>query len=429
MRRSGVRIPIPPIDNQRLTEEGFCCHTLKSYPIVVFMKPTTKRLSTRQLLKKVARIPNLYRHSKNGIYYGITKKGGKPRDFSLGTTDSVVARGRLREELDKLEQTIPQKRGMTLRHLIEKFRELNSGKEPKTIATNESILKRFSEISWASYLDTRVSKIRSTDIDRWLSQHEGRLKNRSYNRYAGILRSLFDIALREGAIHKSPFDSIKTPNKALTKVDRRIPTWEEFDEILEAIRSQRFSAHAEDSADFLEFLARAGVGQAEACELKWKDIDFKANEIHLFRKKTKTPFVNLMAKDLRGFLEALKERRTELISPEDKVFKVKDAKKALIQACKQLSLPNVYSQRNLRQLRIVTELRAGIDPKLISKRQAHKDGGRLIMSTYSEVMSADQRDYESSQLAKFDTYITGSARKGFKILPRNNDLSKNKARS
>ena len=171
------------------------------------------------------------------------------------------------------------------------------------------------------------------------------------------------------------------------------------------------------------------MGQAEACELKWKDIDFKANEIHLFRKKTKTPFVNLMAKDLRGFLEALKERRTELISPEDKVFKVKDAKKALIQACKQLSLPNVYSQRNLRQLRIVTELRAGIDPKLISKRQAHKDGGRLIMSTYSEVMSADQRDYESSQLAKFDTYITGSARKGFKILPRNNDLSKNKARS
>ncbi|NDC23360.1 MAG: hypothetical protein EB120_02580 [Proteobacteria bacterium] len=429
MRRSWVQIPLPPLDSQQLTKTHFCCHTLKSYPIVVFMKPQTKRLSTRQLLKKVARIPNLYRHSRNGIYYGITKKGGTPRDFSLGTTDPIVAKGRLREELDKLEQTIPQKRGMTLRHLIQKFRELNSGKEPKTIATNESILKKFSEVSWPSYLDTRVSRIRSTDLDRWLSHHEGRLKNTSYNRYAGVLRSLFDIALREGAIHKSPFDLVKTPNKALTKVDRRIPSWEEFNAIIKAIRGQRFSAHADDSADFLEFLARAGVGQAEACELKWKDIDFEANEIHLFRKKTKTPFVNLMAKDLRDFLQGLKDKRSELVSPEEKVFKVKDAKKSLIQACKQLNLAHIYSQRNLRQLRIVTELRAGIDPKFISKRQAHKDGGRLIMNTYSEVLSTDQRNYESSQLAKLDSYITGSAGKGLKILPRNNNFTKNKASS
>ncbi len=59
-----------------------------------------------------------------------------------------------------------------------------------------------------------------------------------------------------------------------------------------------------------------------------------------------------------------------------RVFKVKDAKKALSAACARLNLPH-FSQRNLRQSLIRRLIRAKVDVKSISKWQGHQDGGQL----------------------------------------------------
>jgi hypothetical protein len=54
-----------------------------------------KQQSTRQLLRKIAHIPCLYRHKLNGTYYGIKKFSGKRKEHSLQTTDRKIAERKL----------------------------------------------------------------------------------------------------------------------------------------------------------------------------------------------------------------------------------------------------------------------------------------------------------------------------------------------
>jgi integrase len=68
----------------------------------------------------------------------------------------------------------------------------------------------------------------------------------------------------------------------------------------------------------------------------------------------------------------------------EKVFRVKDAKKAITAACKRLRLP-AYSHRSFRRMFITRALERGIDVKTVSLWQGHRDGGKLILDTYSHV--------------------------------------------
>ena len=87
---------------------------------------------------------------------------------------------------------------------------------------------------------------------------------------------------------------------------------------------------------------------------------------------------------LRPLLLAMKERTRGRVPASARVFKIKDAKKALSAACQRLKLPH-FSQRNLRQSLIRRLIRAKVDVKSISKWQGQQDGGQLILDTYTEV--------------------------------------------
>lgn len=115
------------------------------------------------------------------------------------------------------------------------------------------------------------------------------------------------------------------------------PTSEEFQRIVADIRSQEYNADAEGSADFIEFLGLAGLGQAEAGSLRWCDIDWEAEQVSTFRHKTQSRFYFPLYPQLRPLLESRKARcETTTDQP---VFRIKDAKKALSASCKRLELP------------------------------------------------------------------------------------------
>jgi integrase len=86
-------------------------------------------------------------------------------------------------------------------------------------------------------------------------------------------------------------------------------------------------------------------------------------------------------------------------SPNQKIFKIQDAKKALTSACSRLGLHH-FTQRNLRQLLIRQLWQKGIDRKLIAKWQGHRDGGRLIIDTYTDVFGDDDAAYRLQELKK-----------------------------
>jgi integrase len=124
----------------------------------------------------------------------------------------------------------------------------------------------------------------------------------------------------------------------------------------------------------------AGLGQAEASSLTRADVDFEAGRIITFRHKTSQGFAIPIFTQLRPLLERLCEGK----STQDKIFKIANAKHALTNACKPLRFPP-FNQRSLRRMFITRAIERSVDVKVIAEWQGHRDGGKLILDTYSHV--------------------------------------------
>lgn len=350
------------------------------------------------LYVKVPGVVGLYRHAVSDRYYGVKKIKGKRRERSLETTDRKIAERRLKEWIASLEKVDGEMEKTTLGQLRASFVAVNKGKSDSSQCINEGVLREFSTW-WPHGLDFQVRNIRPSHLEEWLAIQERRLKNTTYNRYAGVLKQMFELAVKDRIIAESPFDRVATRWKKPQTPVRRVPTVEQFEAIVTDIRSQKFSRHARATADFLEFLGLAGLGQAEASSLMWHNVDFEKNCMSVRRHKTDVRFSVPIYPHLSPLMERLKAEAGAKATPTALVFKIKDAKKALTGACERLGLPH-FSQRNLRQCLIMRLWKLSVDKKLIAKWQGHQDGGQLILDTYTEVFGSDDAEYERLQLAK-----------------------------
>jgi integrase len=127
----------------------------------------------------------------------------------------------------------------------------------------------------------------------------------------------------------------------------------------------------------------AGLGKAEAAALRQSDIDWERETIITFRHKTKSGFAIPIYPQLKPLL--LRRRRAD--APNERVFKINDAKRAIANACHRLNMPQ-YSHISFRRMFITRAIERGVDVKVISEWQGHKDGGKLILDTYSHVNRA-----------------------------------------
>jgi integrase len=302
-----------------------------------------RKVAVREWVK-VPNIPGLYRHTVSGRYYGVKTIHGRRKERSLGTTDRKIAERRHCEWIGNLQRVDRERERTTLRELLERFVAVTQGRSIKTQKTNRSIIRHVMK-TWPGGIDIEVRQIRPSHLDEWLALHETRLKNTTYNRYAGLLKQLFEIAAKD-----------------------RI--------IVEEIRTQRYAKFTASTADFVEFLGLAGVGQAEASSLTWGNVDWNNQRMSFRRHKTDARFYVPIYPHLRPLLERLKET-AESMARNAAVFHIRDAKNALKAACERLGYPN-FSQRNIRQCLIVRLWKAGVDKKLIAKWQGHQDGGQLI---------------------------------------------------
>lgn len=347
---------------------------------------------------KIPNFPCLYRNTRTGAYYAEKKVKGKRREMSLRTTDRKIAERRLKDWIGSLDKVDVEVEKTTLRALFQSFIRINKGKSDSSKDILNLVLGDFAKW-WSHGLDFQVRKVRPSHLEEWLALQEEKHKNTTYNRYAGVLRQVFLQAVNDRIISESPFDRVRTKSKRPQKPVRRVPTVDQLAAIVQSVRTQPGSAHAEDSANFLEFLGLAGVGQAEASSLTWDDVDFAKEQIQFRRHKTDQRFAVPIYAHLRPLLERLHKQAGGPIPAGQRVLQINDAKKALRNACIRLKLPH-FSQRNLRQCLIRRLWQSGVDRKLIAKWQGHQDGGQLILDTYTEVFGADDVQYEQQQLAK-----------------------------
>jgi integrase len=270
---------------------------------------------------------------------------------------------------------------LTLAQLCDRWMATKRTAKPKTLAQKTYIVEQI-KAHWPGGATQRVRDIVSSQADLFLA--EFRFGASSQNGFVTVLRELFEFAVRDNCVAKSPCSHLKFRKRE--KPIRLTPTYEQFKAIIADVRAQRFNAGAQDSADFLEFLGLAGLGQAEARSLTRTDIDFDAGRIITFRHKTSTGFAIPIFPQVRPLLERLCEGK----SNSDNFFKVRDAKKALAGACRRLGYA-AFSQRSLRRMFITRAIQLGIDVKTISEWQGHKDGGKLILDAYSHVNPVHSR--------------------------------------
>ena len=332
---------------------------------------------------------HLYRYQPNKRYYAVFRKNGKLTFRSLKTTDRKLAERRLVDEEKKAGKIDERYEHMLLSQLLTLYESRLPQYAPATGRTRASILKIFKE-TWIHGLDVPIGEITPAQLELWLSEHRARMKRVSCNEYIRFLHQLFTLAIDSRALSESPASGIKMLKKE--KPVRLTPTWEQFNALVTAVRTQRFNADAKETGDLMEFMGLAGLGQAECARILGEHVDFAHNRITAYRAKTDTPFTIPLFPQLQPFLDRLNtEGRVQVGKA---LFKVKDPKKAIVAACGRLGYPN-FSPRSLRRCFITRAIEKGVDFKTLASWQGHQDGGALIAKTYSHL-----RNEHSDAMAK-----------------------------
>ena len=351
------------------------------------MQPVTTG-SSRGKLFRISE--GLYQHSHSREFYARFWCRGKRIQQKLGTTESpctnlAEARRLLRDLKTNSSSIDPSKFNKTLETVINEYEELIHC-APKTRVYKTLHLKRL-RTEFPLPPSTKVRNIQKTDVLRFLSQYN-HLAPTSWNAVLTVTRDVFNHAVEDGVVPHSPAVSITyRPRKDKNK--KLIPSWAEFQAIVENVRSQKLSDTAAKSADLIEFMGLAGLGQAECADLTWGDINFKTGKITIIRKKTSKEFTFPIYPSLLPLFKRMQSHRPDTDAG-SKVFSVKDPKIALDNACKRLNLPK-YSARAFRRMFVTRCLELGIDAQTIASWQGHRDGGQLILRVYARVSEEHTR--------------------------------------
>jgi integrase len=194
-----------------------------------------------------------------------------------------------------------------------------------------------------------------------------------------------EVAKEEGIIYRNPaeiLERVSVRAKQLT-----LPSGDQFSQIVDAVeRAGAWCSH--DCADFVRGLAFTGVRKSEANALEWRDVDFEAGEI-IVRGDPETGTKNWTIRrvplipEARALFERMRSEQAD--EPLDaKVFRVREAQKALDRACKKVGTDRI-THHSLRHLFATRCIESGVDIPTVSRWLGHKDGGALAMKTYGHL--------------------------------------------
>jgi len=336
----------------------------------------------------------LYRNPASGTYYALVKVRGKQFKSSLKTKNLTEARRKLkdfRNDIGRIDQAAGK---ITVEALADRYLATIQHQAVATVRKKKDIAQRVKD-KWGVL---QAKDLKKSQIMSWLAAFK--FGSGSRNKHLRLVRAMFKLATDDGILARSPIEGVK--EEKVEKPIRQTPSPVEFQAIVDSIRSQPFADTREESADFVEFLGLAGLGLAEATALTWGDVNFDRGQIITFRHKTRQGFAVPIFPQLRPLLEkrfvrAMAQNGGSAPLPNAKVFTVANAKKAIEAACDRLKLPG-YTSRSFRRTFITTAIERGVDIKVVSQWQGHRDGGKLILDTYSHV-----RPVHSEQMARLMT--------------------------
>jgi integrase len=303
----------------------------------------TSKPKKESVWRKVPRTTGLYEYRPSGTFFTHIMHGGRLYRESLKTSDLAFAKRKLHDFKQRLQRTDPRFGKMSfIAWLKDVYLRTLKGSE-STLADKRRIIERVKR-TWVKARTQPMRDLKPTDVERWLNEEFGGWSTSYYNSALSLVRDALAKAVADHMIMENPAGALKWRKR--TKPIRLTPTFEQFQEIVADIRSQRFNGHdAEQSGDFIEFLGLAGLGQAEASALTRADVDLDAGRIIVYRFKTDQGFAIPIYPQARALIEKLCKGRR----PNERLFEIDQARAALSNACKRLGYA-LYTQRSLRRM-------------------------------------------------------------------------------
>lgn len=400
---------------------------------------STANAVKKQTVWSPTQVQFLYKH-KNGRYYVRVFACGKEKWTSLKTKLLSVAKNRMREHMDAAE------RQRTTGNSAEAVGRLNFGEamamyrkylvtadiRPNTKAYREAGLKLVVR-SWEGVEGLNVRRITSKMVEEWLRRFKAtavpyvppRAKTAARNSTGASMttikcaldavRQVLDVAVTAGHLYANPARNSTVTDSArrMFKVSRReraesrplrLPTREEFLQLVETIRTAGFS-DCRAAADYVQFIAFCGARKSEASNVLWSDINFDRETIHLrVTKNGESRFVP-MTTEMRQLLEKMKTER-KAWTPINRLLLVKEAQGFITSACRKLGIQR-FTTHALRHLFGTACLEAGVDVRTVAGWLGHKDNGALLLKVYSHIR--EQHEAEMIRKVRFAPPLQAAA--------------------
>jgi integrase len=334
---------------------------------------------------------NLVRH-KSGRYYARTFANNKEIWKSLKTSHFSIAKAKLAEFLrDHRAKQIVAAGETAVKMTFSAALKIHQRNQADDVTIKRSTRHYWNQIfaallkSWPGLAEREVRRITKTDCDEWARRFRKSASPTRYNNTISGLRHVFAVAIEAGVMYGNPAASLeRVPVRAKQLT---LPSASEFLQLVETIRTAGGWC-SQDCADFVEGLAVTGARKAEAGGIEWRDLDFKAGEI-VIRGDAETGTKNWtvlrvpMIPQARALFARMRaERAKEPVTA--KVFRVREAQKAIDAACKKLSIQRI-THHDLRHLFATVCIESGVDIPTVSRWLNHKDGGALAMKIYGHL--------------------------------------------
>lgn len=329
---------------------------------------------------------NLYRRESSGVYYANLKRGRKQFRRSLKTADRELAKRRLGELRVEVGSLVSHDaKALTFDAVAERWQEsVRHTVKESTAARRQGCIKALSPF----FAGLTLRNVTTAHCEAWVAKRGCKIAPQTFAHELDTMKAVFDYAKEQGMILRNPAQSIKRKRILPAKIE--VPTREQFRQLVAGIREsdgrKDSQEKAKDGADLVELLAYSGCRLNEACNLRWRDVDFDRNCFTVtggerMTKNYETRIVP-MTDALSGLLARLHAEQKP--KPHDLIAKIGSAKKCLTTACKRLGFPR-FTHHDFRHFFATTCIESGVDIPTISKWLGHKDGGALAMKVYGHL--------------------------------------------
>jgi integrase len=328
-------------------------------------------------------ITNLF-VSSYGNYYWKAKINGKVRQGSLETKTISVAKSRLfrRLQAGKLQYGKNLKtKFSTLGDWAEEWlrRELQRPNlKPRSKEDYSDYVKYLKE---SELMSVKFARLNGEQCMEWWRELNERVAPTTANARLRVLKAVIVLAMEETGRSDNPSSKLK--RKPVRRRVRKIPSAEDVRKLVQTIRSQRQKFSGE-CATMVEFGAYCGARPAEVAAIESRDIQGDWLVIRGGEDGTKNHQERLVPinKALREVIE-----REGFEERSGRLFNINTPTRALKNACERLGMDSV-TPYTLRHFFATSCMEAGVDVATVADWMGHKDGGVLLLKTYTHVRRA-----------------------------------------